>query len=61
MRRHGKPGTIVTDTLKSHGAALREINADTPQETGRWVNNCAENAHLPFRRRERAMLRFRRM
>ena len=31
------------------------------QETGRWLNNRAENSHLPFRRRERAMLRFRRM
>lgn len=31
------------------------------QETGRWSNNRAENSHLPFRRRERAMLRFRRM
>ena len=35
-------------------------NADR-QETGRWKNNRAENSHLPFRRRERAMLRFRRM
>jgi putative transposase len=61
MRRHGKPETIVTDRLRSYGAALREINADTRQETGRWVNNRAENSHLPFRRRERAMLRFRRM
>jgi putative transposase len=31
------------------------------QETGRWLNNRAENSHLPFRRRERAMQRFRRM
>lgn len=31
------------------------------QEVGRWKNNRAENSHLPFRRRERAMLRFRRM
>ncbi|WP_373237219.1 DDE-type integrase/transposase/recombinase, partial [Cohaesibacter celericrescens] len=29
--------------------------------TGRWRNNRAENSHLPFRRRERAMIRFRRM
>jgi putative transposase len=33
-------------------------NADR-QETGRWVNNRAENSHLPFRQRERAMLKFR--
>jgi putative transposase len=35
-------------------------NADR-QETGRWLNNRAENSHQPFRRRERALLRFRRM
>lgn len=34
-------------------------NADR-QETDRWINNRAENSHLPFRRREQAMLRFRR-
>ena len=33
----------------------------TGTETGRWANNRAEHSHLPFRRRERAMLRFRRM
>ena len=31
------------------------------RETDRWLNNRAENSHLPFRRWERAMLRFRRM
>ena len=61
MRKHGQPGAIVTDKLRSYGAALKEIGADGRQETGRWLNNRAENSHLPFRRRERAMLRFRRM
>ena len=28
---------------------------------GSWLNNRAENSYLPFRRRERAMLRLRRM
>tara|TARA_R100001369_G_scaffold84204_2_gene116967 strand:- start:1206 stop:1694 length:489 start_codon:yes stop_codon:yes gene_type:complete len=61
MRKHGKPEAIVTDRLRSYGAALKEIGAEEKQETGRWMNNRAENSHLPFRRRERAMLRFRRM
>ncbi|WP_375572577.1 IS6 family transposase [Seohaeicola saemankumensis] len=61
MRKHGQPETIVTDKLRSYGAALKEIGAASRQETGRWINNRAENSHLPFRRRERAMLRFRRM
>ena len=61
MKRHGRPHVFVTDKLRSYGAALKEIGAADRQETGRWLNNRAENSHLPFRRRERAMLRFRRM
>ncbi len=61
LKRYGRPDTLVTDRLRSYGAALKEIGAVDRQETGRWLNNRAENSHLPFRRRERAMLRFRRM
>jgi putative transposase len=61
MRKHGQPDVFVTDLLRSYGAALKEIGMADRQETGRWLNNRAENSHLPFRRRERAMLRFRRM
>ena len=61
MRKHGRPEVIVTDRLRSFRAALKEIGAAKRQETGRWLNNRAKNPHLPFRRRERAMLRFRRM
>lgn len=61
LQRHGQTETIVTDRLASYGAALREIGATARRETGRWLNNRAENSHQPFRRRERAMLRFRRM
>jgi len=61
MRRYGRPQEIVTDRLQSYRAALREIGGLDLQSTGRWLNNRVENSHLPFRRRERAMLRFRRM
>lgn len=61
MRRYGRPEKMVTDRLRSYGAALRELGAGDKQVTGRHLNNRAENSHLPFRRRERAMLRFRRM
>ena len=61
MRKHGRPEVIVTDRLRSYGAALKETGAMARQETGRWLNNRAENLHLPFRRRERATQRFRRM
>ncbi len=61
MKRYGQPEVIVTDKLRSDGAAMRVIGNADRQETGRWLNNRAENSHLPFRRRERAMLRFRQM
>ena len=52
---------MVTDGLRSYGAALKAIGSTDRQEVGRWLNNRAENSHQPFRRRERAMERFRRM
>ena len=58
MKRHGRTGAVVTDGLRSYGAALKEIDGAERQETGRWLNNRVENPHLPFRRRERAMSRF---
>ena len=61
LKRHGRAETIVTDGLRSYPAAMRKLGNLDRREMGRWKNNRAENSHLPFRRRERAMLRFRRM
>jgi len=61
LKRHGKAETIVTDGLRSYPAAMAELGVQDRREVGRWLNNRAENSHLPFRRRERAMLRFRQM
>ena len=61
MKRYGNPHVIVTDKLRSYGAAMKIIGNAHKQETDRWLNNRGENSHQPFRRRERAMLRFRQM
>ena len=62
MKRYGRPLAVVTDRLPSYGAAMRAIGNEARQIcTGQRINNRAENSHQPFRRRERAMLRFRRM
>ena len=37
------------------------VMGEAVEECARWLNNRVENSQLPFRRRERAMLRFRRM
>ncbi len=59
MKRYGRPHSIVTDKLGSYRAAMKELGCPNLQETGGRLNNRAENSHLPFRRRERAMLMFR--
>tara|TARA_R110000772_G_C13150153_1_gene424919 strand:+ start:58 stop:756 length:699 start_codon:yes stop_codon:yes gene_type:complete len=59
MKQYGSPKVIVTDKLRSYRAAMKEIGNAGRQETGRWLNNRAENSHQPFRRREQAMIKFR--
>ena len=61
MKRYGQAQAIVTDRLRSYRAAMKVIGNGNAQEVGRWKNNRCENSHLPFRRREYAMLRFRHM
>ena len=59
LKRYGGPRAIVTDRLRSYRAAMKEIGNEARQVTGRWLNNRSENSHQPFRRRERAMAKFR--
>lgn len=61
IKRCGPPNITVTDKLRSYGTAMKVIGNAKRQQTGRWLNDQAENSHLPFRQRERAMLRFRQM
>jgi putative transposase len=58
MRKHGSPKIITTDKLPSYRAAFQEIGVAERQVCGGRSNNRCENSHLPFRRRERAMQRF---
>ncbi len=60
MKKYGAPRSIVTDGLRAYSAAMNDIGvAADCHEVGRRLNNRAENSHQPFRRRERAMQRFR--
>jgi putative transposase len=52
------PERMVTDDLRSYGAAARALGLERLHERGRWRNNRAENSHQPTRRRERKMQRF---
>ena len=60
MKKYGRPRKIVTDGLRAYSAAMNAIGvAAERHEVGGRLNNRAENSHQPFRRRERAMQRFR--
>ncbi|BDW98490.1 hypothetical protein MACH15_02430 [Maricaulis maris] len=61
MKRYGRPEQVVTDKLSSYKAAMRDLGNVSRQQTGRWLNNRAENSHQPLRRREKIMTRFRSM
>ena len=53
-----KPRRLITDGLRSYGAAARELLPELQHRTSRYLNNRAENSHRPTRRRERQMQRF---
>ena len=59
MKKYGSPCSVVTDGCGAYSAATKEIGCADRHEVGRRLNNRAENSHQPFRRRERAMQRFR--
>ena len=59
MKKYGQPVSVVTDRLLSYRAALDDLRSSVRHESGGWMNNRAENSHLVFRRRERAMDCFR--
>jgi putative transposase len=60
LRKQGcPPRRMITDKLGSYAAARRQVMPDVEHRSHKGLNNRAENSHLPFRRRERAMQGFR--
>ncbi|MER5227887.1 IS6 family transposase, partial [Streptomyces flaveus] len=53
------PRVVVTDRLRSYGAAHREVMPCVGHRQSRYLNNRAEHSHQPTRQRERAMKGFR--
>jgi putative transposase len=53
------PRRMITDKLGSYAAARRQVMPEVEHGSHKGLNNRAENSHLPFRRRERAMQGFR--
>jgi putative transposase len=52
------PRVIITDKLRSYGAAKQEILPGVAHRQHRYLNNRAENSHQPTRQRERHMQGF---
>src|SRR5438309_2442689 len=59
LKKQGRtPRVLITDKLRSYGAAKREIMPGVEHRQHKGLNNRAENSHQPTRRRERQMKRF---
>ena len=59
LKKYGfVPEKLITDDLRSYGAAAHDLGIENCHERGRWRNNRAENSHQPTRRRERKMQGF---
>jgi putative transposase len=59
LKKQGRPPRVmITDKLASYGAAKRSIMPGVEHRQHKGLNNRAENSHLPTRRRERIMRRF---
>ncbi|WP_180575555.1 IS6 family transposase [Agrobacterium vitis] len=52
------PRVMITDKLRSYGAAKREVMPGIEHRSHKGLNNLAENSHQPVRRREKIMKRF---
>jgi putative transposase len=52
------PRVVITDKLKSYGAAKREILPGVEHRQSRYLNNRCENSHRPTRQREHRMQGF---
>ncbi|API56858.1 IS6 family transposase (plasmid) [Rhizobium leguminosarum] len=60
LKKQGlSPKRIVTDKLRSYGAAKRDVMPGVEHRSHKGLNNRAENSHVPLRKRERLMQGFR--
>ena len=60
LRKQGMaPKRMITDKLRSYGAARRQLMAHVEHRSHKGLNNRAENSHVPLRKRERVMQGFR--
>ena len=60
LKKQGMPPKrIITDKLRSYGAARRQVMPNVEHRSHKGLNNRAENSHIPLRKRERSMQGFR--
>ncbi|RVN78262.1 IS6 family transposase [Sinorhizobium meliloti] len=60
LKKQGlSPKRIITDKLRSYGAAKRDVMPAVEHRSHKGLNNRAENSHVPLRKRERMMQGFR--
>ena len=53
-----EPRVVITEKLASYAPAIRRVLPRTEHRRHKRLNNRAENSHLPTRKRERVLQRF---
>lgn len=60
LKKQGlSPKRMITDKLRSYGAAKRQMMPQVDHRSHKGLNNRAENSHVPLRKRKRSMQGFR--
>ena len=55
---YDSPSRVTTDRLRSYKSVVREEAPKAKHRHGKWLNNRAENSHIPERAREKKMKKF---
>ncbi|UOA17063.1 hypothetical protein DSM109990_03962 (plasmid) [Sulfitobacter dubius] len=55
FKAFGQPRVVVTDKLRSYGAALKSLAPGIEHRSHKGINNRSEGSHRPTRRREKIM------
>ena len=56
FKAFGEPRVVVTDKLRSYGAALKKLAPGIEHRSHKGLNNRSEGSHRPTRRREKIPL-----
>jgi putative transposase len=58
LNSYPKPRVVITDKLRSYIKPIKHMCKNTDHRRHKGLNNRVENAHLPTRRKEKCLIKF---